>query len=290
MPVQSSQGKRRPLVPRIDELPDGVPAPARPAAERGADGRLLPGPGTSELARGAARALHEGRHLAQLLGLWEAPEGHAYAPYARLAREWRNEHLAQLSATVGGGRIGPGPASVVSSAAMQMAASRWLYDLGAQLGDAKALLDASRLADTAGSRPQHDIVTKCDEPCRSFANLAWAGTSGDAAGPHGPTQLDYRRRGCTRCATVAVCGDATVLCGRAGGVCKPHDSCNNRHGRHSGCSGREGQHRIKQAQVRAKYSRPRPCITCARCSGFARAFCATGWHRDSRVRTMDRVR
>jgi len=63
---------------------------------------------------------------------------------------------------VGGGRIGPGPASVVSSAAMQMAASRWLYDLGAQLGDAKALLDASRLADASRANilSAHELAAK----------------------------------------------------------------------------------------------------------------------------------
>jgi hypothetical protein len=132
--------------PRADELPVGVPAPARRAAERDADGRLLPGPGTSELARAGAKAAHESRQLAQLLGLWTPPEGHEYAPYARLAREWRDAHMSQLGATVGGGSIGPGPASIVSTAALQMAASRWLSDRGADLGDAQALLSASRLA------------------------------------------------------------------------------------------------------------------------------------------------
>src|SRR4051812_24024968 len=86
----------------VDELPAGVPAPARPAAARDASGRLLPGAGTSALARKGAKALHESRQLAALLGLWEPPEGHAFAPYARLGREWRDAHMAQLSATVGG--------------------------------------------------------------------------------------------------------------------------------------------------------------------------------------------
>jgi hypothetical protein len=149
MPVQRSQGKPRPLVPRIDELPDGVPAPARPAPQRDATGRFQVGAGTTELARAGGLAAGEARQLGQLLGLWEAPEGHPYAPYARLAREWRDQHIATLAASVGGGRIGPGPASVVSSAALQLAASRWLYDLGTQSGDAKALLDASRLADAS---------------------------------------------------------------------------------------------------------------------------------------------
>jgi hypothetical protein len=162
MPVQNSQGRRRPLVPRVNELPAGVPAPARPVPERDAAGRLLPGVGTSELARAGGLAAADARHLGQLLGLWTPPDDHPYAPYARLAREWRDEHMAQLAATVGGGRIGPGPASIVSTAAMQLAASRWLGDVGAETGDAKALMDASRLAD--GSRANllsaHELAAK----------------------------------------------------------------------------------------------------------------------------------
>lgn len=141
-------------VPRIevlpvDELPVGVPGRARPAANRNGAGEFVAGPGTSDLARTGARAAHESRQLAQLLGLWEPPPEHAYAPYARLSREWRDAHVEQLSATVGGGKVGPGPASIVSSAALQMAASRWLSDLGAQSGNARMLLDASRLADAS---------------------------------------------------------------------------------------------------------------------------------------------
>jgi hypothetical protein len=57
--------------------------------------------------------------------------------------------MAQLAATVGGGEVGPGPASVIASAALQLGASRWLSDQGAELGDARMLLDASRLADAS---------------------------------------------------------------------------------------------------------------------------------------------
>jgi WD40 repeat protein len=38
--------------------------------------------------------------------------------------------MEQLGATVGGGEVGPGPASIVSSAALQLGASRWLSDQG----------------------------------------------------------------------------------------------------------------------------------------------------------------
>ncbi|HMR05365.1 MAG TPA: hypothetical protein PKA88_06295 [Polyangiaceae bacterium] len=146
----------------VDELPAGVPAPPRPVPVRDDAGRFVPGAGTSALAREGARAAQESRQLGRLLGLWEAPEGHAYAPYARLAREWRDDHVAELAATVGGGKVGPGPASVISSAALQMAASRWLSDIGAEQGDAKALLAASKLADSSRQNllAAHELCAK----------------------------------------------------------------------------------------------------------------------------------
>lgn len=130
-------------------MPVGVPAPSRPAPDRNPAGRLQAGPGTTELARQGGIAARESRQFGALLGLWDVPDGHDYAPYARLCREWRDSHLAALAATVGGGEVGPGPASVVSSAAIQLAASRWLADLGARTGDPKLMVDASRLADSS---------------------------------------------------------------------------------------------------------------------------------------------
>jgi hypothetical protein len=154
-------------VPRIevlpaDELPAGVAAPSRLEAPRDEAGRLLPGPGTTALASKGGAAAAESRQLAKLLGLWEPPEGHEYAPYARLAREWRDAHTKQLAATVGGGEVGPGPASIVATAALQLAASRWLSDIGAKDGDAKALLDGSRLANDSRQNllAAHELAAK----------------------------------------------------------------------------------------------------------------------------------
>ncbi len=148
------------MVPRADALADGVPAPSRPV-ERRADGTLTP-EGALVLGQLGGKAAAEARQLRQLLGLWQPPEGHSYAPYSRLAREWRDDHMSTLAATVGGGEVGPGPASIVSSAALQMAASRWLSDRGAEKGDAKMLLDASRLADASRANllSAHELVAK----------------------------------------------------------------------------------------------------------------------------------
>jgi hypothetical protein len=158
------KGRGRPHVEVLpaDELPAGVRGPARPVAPRDGAGRLLPGVGTSELAREGGRAKAEARQLGQLLGLADVEDGHPWAPYARLAREWRDHHMGTLAATVGGGEVGPGPASIISSAALQLAASRWLSDQGAREADAKALLDASRLADASRQNllAAHELAAK----------------------------------------------------------------------------------------------------------------------------------
>ncbi len=133
--------------PPVDELPVGIAAPERPVADRDEQGRLLPGAGTRSLASMAGKAKAEARQLARLLGLWTPDESDAYHPYHRLAREWRDDHMRTLAETVGGGRVGPGPASIVSSAAIQLGASRYLSDMGAKDGDVKMLMAGARLAD-----------------------------------------------------------------------------------------------------------------------------------------------
>ncbi|NUP10883.1 MAG: hypothetical protein HOW73_32970 [Polyangiaceae bacterium] len=145
----NGRGEPRIEVLPADELPAGVPGPSRPVAVRDSSGRFVASDGTRALARAAGRARAEALQLGRLLGLSQVPEDHPYAPYARLAREWRDDHMEQLAATVGGGVVGAGVAAIVSSAALQLAASRWLSDRGAESGDAKMLLEASRLADAS---------------------------------------------------------------------------------------------------------------------------------------------
>lgn len=138
-------------VPRIevlpvDELPAGVAAPSGPLPARDDAGKVLPGAGAAQLGKLGGQAASESRQLANLLGIRQIPDDHPYAPYTKLARRWRDAHMSQLASTVGAGSVGPGPASIVASAALQLAASRYLADLGATNGDAKMLLDASKLA------------------------------------------------------------------------------------------------------------------------------------------------
>jgi hypothetical protein len=132
----------------VDELPEGVPAPARPAepSDRGPDGRFRPG---NALAATGGAAKRGQAHLAARLGLGSLPADAAFAPYRRSAATFRRVQCTTLARTVGGGVCGPGPSSIVASAALALAWSRYLSDLAAQTGDADAVTRAMRLADAS---------------------------------------------------------------------------------------------------------------------------------------------
>lgn len=157
-------GKGRPHVEVVppNELPVGVRAPARPAATRDGSGRFVPSDGTKALAREGGKARAQSAQLGRLLGLDEVDPTHPWAPYATLAREWRDSHMEQLAGTVAGGSVGAGVASIVSTAALQLAASRWLSDKGARESDPRLLLDASRLADSSRQNliAAHELAAK----------------------------------------------------------------------------------------------------------------------------------
>jgi hypothetical protein len=146
------RGRGRPHIEVVaDELPAGTPGPARqaPTGNRDAGGRLVPGEATSALASKAALAKAEHLRLERLLGRVDLPDDHPLTGYRRDAADWRDAHLARLAERVGGGEVGPGAQAIVSSAALQHAASRWLFDQAALKQDSKVALDASRLADAS---------------------------------------------------------------------------------------------------------------------------------------------
>lgn len=156
------RGSIRVEVLPADELPAGVPAPARPKVERDSQGRFKKGAGATEMARRGGEAASESRRLGRLLGLREIPDDHPYAPYLRMARAWREDQLKYLAEEVGGGQLSPGVVSIISDAALKLAASRWLYDRGAEDGDVKALESASRLSDAhrQGLLAAHELAAK----------------------------------------------------------------------------------------------------------------------------------
>jgi hypothetical protein len=134
-----------------DELPAGVPAPTPPAAERDDSGEFRSGPGTSAMAAAGGRARAEAERFRRLLGLIELDEAHEYAPYLRLAHEHRDAHATAVAASVGGGQLSPGVASIIASASLALAASRYMYDLGAKTCDPRLLGQAAQMAERSRS-------------------------------------------------------------------------------------------------------------------------------------------
>lgn len=124
----------------MDELPRGVPGPA-PTPEQPSDrtkrGTFAPG---NSLARRGGQASWGKSQLSQRLALGEQFADPRFTPYARAARAFRRQQLAELGRTVGGGFVGPAAASVVASAALQLAGSRFAFEV---LGDMQL---GSRLA------------------------------------------------------------------------------------------------------------------------------------------------
>ena len=162
-------------VPRVevlpaDELPSGVQAPPLESArgERRPDGRFARGARTVQAAGGAAT---RGKtRLAAKLGLATLPEGSDFSPYRRAASVFRRVQCAELARTVGGGVCGPGPSSIVASAALALAWSRYFSDLAATTGDAELAMrsmpttpSAPRRSNfNAGSRRAANDVSRSD--------------------------------------------------------------------------------------------------------------------------------
>jgi hypothetical protein len=140
-------------VPRIevlppDELPGGLPADARADSpgDRGERGRFARG---NALARAGGQAKRGKSRLTARLGLAAVPDDTAFAPYRRAAATFRRVQCAELARTVGGGVCGPGPSSVVASAALALAWSRYFSDQAAATGDPELAMRSARLGETS---------------------------------------------------------------------------------------------------------------------------------------------
>jgi hypothetical protein len=133
----------------VDELPLGVQAPTEESArhERRADGTFARGARTAQAAGG--RATRGKSRLAARLGLSSLPSDAAIRPYMASAATFRRTQCAELARTVGGGVCGPGPASIVASAALALAWSRYFSDVAATTGDPELAMRAVRLGDSS---------------------------------------------------------------------------------------------------------------------------------------------
>lgn len=139
-------GQPRIEVMPADELPAGVPDPRPsecPPVERSADGRLT-AEGARKLGSLGGRARAGKTRLARRLRLGETFADPRFEPYASAARDFRRAHVATLARAVGGGYCGPAPASIVASAALQLAASRFAFEVLGDMALGSRLADASR--------------------------------------------------------------------------------------------------------------------------------------------------
>ena len=145
--VERSQGRLRPLVPREDELAAGTPEPQRenaPEVRRDAAGRLADAASAAELGRAGGLKRAGQAKLARRIALGDSFADPRFAPYAASAKAFRRLHVARLARDVGGGHCGPAPSSIIASAALQLAASRFAFEVLGDLALGSRLADASR--------------------------------------------------------------------------------------------------------------------------------------------------
>lgn len=94
-----------------------------------------------ELARAAGRkgaiTQHKNSGIAKRLGLKKIPDGWPLKEYIRSGSHFRDTYCDYLATTVGDGYVSPAVASIVSSAALLLAWSRYYADHGAETGDTK---------------------------------------------------------------------------------------------------------------------------------------------------------
>jgi hypothetical protein len=197
MPVEQSHGRPYPVAPRADELPTGTPSSAEPPRRGDFDarGKFAPGNGVS---RAGGSATKGKTRLSARLSLSTLPEGAAFRPYKAAATSFRRCQCNELAATVGGGMCGPGPSSMVASAALQLAWSRYLSDQAAATGDAEMALAASRLADASRNNllSAHELAAReanarrASQPTSAHATLtAVLGTDPAPVAPALPAPL-----------------------------------------------------------------------------------------------------
>lgn len=139
--------------PRIEvmppnELPSPVGAQVADVAsrvKRGQDGRWLDKTSAQELGRLGGLAKARRVRLVDSLGIKKIAESATFKPYRDAAEEFTAHHLGAL-AMQAGGSVGPAPSTMVASAALQLAASRWAFDRGAEDNDAVMIKLGSSLA------------------------------------------------------------------------------------------------------------------------------------------------
>ena len=129
----------------FDELrrPDPTAEPDGPVNRR-PDGTVADKDAARELGRRGGRAFALRMRILRSLGLVALASDHAFYPYETAGQDFANAGVASL-AKMFDGVCGEGPASIVKTAGMQLAISRFFFDVGKLDGDAKLLGQASSL-------------------------------------------------------------------------------------------------------------------------------------------------
>jgi len=141
--------------PRIETRPfDEIPAPV-PAVEADVSGLARRQNGTSADSESAkklgslgGRAKATKVRFARSMGLLGYLENPDFEPFRKEAEAFRRFHCAEL-AKKAGGVCDSGPSSIVASAALALAASRFLYAKAARTGETDLFVSAARLADSS---------------------------------------------------------------------------------------------------------------------------------------------
>lgn len=138
--------------PHVEVPRDAMPRPvAAPSAGNGAplvfrqDGQIGDSATARELQRRSVEKRARNLRLVDSLGLAAIAEASAFAPYRTGAEHFVEHHLGEL-ATLAGGKVGSAPSTMVASAALQLAASRYCFDRFAETADAALMKLGSSLA------------------------------------------------------------------------------------------------------------------------------------------------
>lgn len=139
--------------PRIEVMPaDELPQPVPPASSSAVvaltfrqDGKIADSETAREMGRRGGAAKARRVRLVDSLGLAKIAEDSSFRPYRDAAEEFVSHHRGEL-AKQAGGELGPAPSTMVASAGLQLAASRWAFDRGATENDASFIKLGSSLA------------------------------------------------------------------------------------------------------------------------------------------------
>lgn len=131
-----------------DEASDALPAEDAPIAgvTRRQNGTVDSPEAAKALGSKGGRVKARRVRLARSLGLesFDA-DSEAFAPYRRSAQAFRRHHCKAIAAAAGG-HCGTGPSSMIASGALQLAASRYMFERASRTGDPADFKAASSLA------------------------------------------------------------------------------------------------------------------------------------------------